>query len=407
MLPRLDKLVEECVAATGREPTPSGKKLSKDDCVQLLRQHHMPEGGLPYEELTPMLCFAEWNLKPEEQEKVWTSPNWIAQKKLNGCRAVVHFVAGKGVFIHSRTISRRTYRFQELTQQCLFHDYVPHFSATVDCEVIVEKPVDTRNYTAKGEVTKTSLHSTTSILHLEAENARKIQQDQDAPLIFQAFDITKMQIGDKTADYRKASLEQRLRVLGHFEERLKEEAPQIAMFFSFPEWTKSNKREFFKKVVEDGGEGVILKNLRSPYIDSSSRRRDAWIKVKKRLEFDAFVTGFIRGDADTAWKNLVGALEFSVETDNGRHVIAYCTNLPLESRKKITVYDEANDKVSLNPAVLGKVAEISGQDISARSLRLSHATIDRWRPKDGPDAKRKEQCVALMEDLRAAAAWVG
>lgn len=273
---------------------------------------------------------------------------------------------------------------------------------------MIEKPVDTRPYTPKGEVTKTSLHSTTSVLHLRPENGRKLQLEQDAPLMFHVFDI----MAHNGQDVKSLPLRDRLKVLTRFQTELGIMHPETAKFFVFPEvyhgTAEKSRPQYVKEIIEAGGEGGIYKRLDSTYEDSSSRSRDAWVKVKKRIEFDAFVTGFIRGEEGTAWRNLVGALEFSVYTKDGtRHVLGYGTNLTLENRQKVTSYDPATDTVSLVSGMYGKVAEISGQDISARELRLSHCTIDRWRPKQGPDAKLAEACVVDIEDLRSAADWVG
>jgi len=401
MLPKLEKLIAKC-EELGLEVRPAGKKIGKQDCARVLREHHLPEGGLPYEELTPMLAFAEWNLKPEEQKTIWTSPTWVAQRKINGCRVIVHFVAGVGVFAHSRTVSVQTWRFQELTDQFLWKDQIPYFSATIDCEAIIDKPIDTRQYTNKGEITKTSLHSTTAALHLEAENSRLMQMAQSAPLVCQAFDITSFE----GKDLRDLPLYERVKKLAEFR-NLVDNDTEWSPYFEFPQYRVTDKRTFFDEIIANGGEGIMLKNRNSKYSASSSRKRDAWVKVKKRVEYDAFVTGFLRGDADTAWKDLVGALEFSVMTDKGLHPIAMCTNLKLKTRKKITIYDKETDTVSLDPRLMGRVAEVSGQDISSRSMRLSHATIERWRPTEGPDSKSKEECMVSMEDIREAAAWAG
>jgi len=400
VLPNLSELVK---TAEELELTvlPAGKKLGKADYARELKKHFLPNGGLPYEELIPMLCFAEWNLKEAEREKIWKSPTWVAQRKLNGCRIILHFVKGVGVFAHSRTVSLKTYRFQELTGQLLFHDFIPNFNATVDAEVIVEKPIDSRNYTAKGEITKTSLHSTTVVLHLEAENSRKIQREQDAALSFQCFDVTQF----NGHDLKGLRLAARLTWLNSFQNAI--ESTSLAKYFGFPELARVNKKEFFQKIVDEGGEGVILKNLESTYIDSSSRRRDAWVKVKRRQEYDAFVMGFKRGEEGSGWENLVGAIAFGVKTENGEtHQIAFASNLKMTTRERITIYDPETNEVKLNQNLYGRVAEVSGQDISARSLRLSHAIIERWRPKDGPDAKRAEDCKVSLEDLRTAAEWV-
>jgi len=404
MLPNLAVLVKKCQAiGVAKSDIPmKGKKLSKADCVLVLRNSELPEGGLPYTEITPMLCFAEWNLKPAEQKEIWTSNKWVAQKKLNGCRLVLHFVKDVGIFAHSRTVSVKTWRFQELTDKLLFKDYVPSFSATIDAEVIVEKPIDTRDYTAKGEVTKTSLHSTVSLLHIESSASLEIQRKQDAPLMLQVFDIMNWQ----GKDLRAQPLWRRLEIIAEFKNYISnhESWNDLATYFQFPECASENKRQFMADIIEAGGEGVVLKNLEFKYVDSSSRPRKGWVKVKRRRDHDAFVSGFKPGETGSGWENLVGALEFTVNLkDGGTHVIGYASNVPLETRKEITVL--VDGKPTLRKDWYNRVAEISGQDISARELRLSHCTIDRWR--EGVDGKQPEDCIEDMDDLKKAANWVG
>jgi len=401
MLPKLADLKRKC-EKLGLKVIQSGKREAKKDFVLALKNHHLPPGGLPYEEVEPMLCFAEWNLKESEREHMWISPNWIAQEKLNGVRLIVHFVKDVGWFAHTRNVSVKTWRFDELHTQFLWKDWIPPFSATLDCEVMIMKAVDTREFTAKGQITETTLHSTTSALSLEARNSRKMQKEQDAPLVLLPFDI----LSCESKELKHEPLEERLRYLRHFETMLRVQmgASLVERFFSFPGVESQLKKEFFKDVVAKGGEGVVMKNLRSPYIASSSRRRDGWVKVKKRIEVDAYVTGFKRGEPDTEWANMVGAIEFSVMTEQGEHPIGFGINLTMEQRRKVTRYDSETDEVKLHPGMYGKVAEISGQDISARVLRLTHCTIDRWRNKRG-DEKGKEDCVVKLADLREMARW--
>jgi ATP-dependent DNA ligase len=400
-LPNLDKLAEKC-QKLGLAVVQKGKRPAKSDYVDVLRAHFLPPGGLKFTEVEPMLCFASWNLKPDEEAKIWTSPSWAAQIKFNGCRLMLHFVAGVGVFAHSRTVSVKTYRFEELTDQLLWSDYVPDFTATMDCEVMIEKAVDTTPYTAKGVKTKSSLHSTTAVLSLAPESSKRLQLEQDAPLNVHVFDVLNL---DGT-DLRGKRLAEREVFRKKMAERIAG-IERLASVFHFPPLVTEGKRGFVDQILANGGEGAILKNLNAIYEDSSSRSRNGWVKVKKRIEFDAFVTGFVRGEPGSGWENLVGALTFSVHTEKGIHELGNASNLTLETRKKISVFDPTTNTVSLVPQMLGKVAEISGQDISSRSLRLSHCTIDRWRKKDGPDGKTADQCVQSYADLVSAAEWVG
>jgi len=400
MLPNLVVLEKKC-ASLGLTVSPKGKKLAKQDCVDVLRQHFLPAGGLPYQEMAPMLCFAEWNLKESEQKDMWEGPDWVAQVKMNGCRLVIHFVKDVGVFAHSRTVSVKTYRYEEATDQLLISSFKPAFSATVDAEVMIEKPVDTRPYTAKGQITKSSLHSTTAVMALKPENSRKLQVEQDAPLQFHIFDVMRWE----GQDLRGLKLAARETHRAHFEDLIAK--TEIGKNFHFPPLVKANRRAFYEGILAAGGEGVIMKNLKSTYEDSSSRLRTHWVKVKKRIEFDAFVIGFERGDAGKGWENLIGDLHFGIHTEKGIHMLAKCSNMTMETRQKISIYDPATNTVSMDPNMYQKVAEISGQDVSSREYRLSHATIDRWRPKQGPDAKNADQCQVKMADLITAAEWVG
>lgn len=404
MLPNLNELKRKC-QSLNLPVVQRGKREAKADYVTVLREHFMKRDypmGLPFEELTPMLCFASWNLEPKELDGIWRNAEWIAQSKENGCRMTLYFVPGIGVFGTSRTVSLKTYRLQELTGKLLFSgfDKAP-CHITLDCEVIVEKPVDTRPYTAKGQITKSSLHSTTALLSLEDNNSKKCQRDQEAPLKFKVIDIT--QWGG--ADLRAQPLRTRLAAVQEFFSFIR--STELADTFIELEYTNVNKQEYLKSIWDKGGEGVILKNMRATYEDSTSRRRDAWVKVKKRIEYDAFITGFKRGEAGSGFENMVGALEFSVNLTNGKtHVIGYPINMTLEERKRISVYDESTGQVDMIPEYYGRVAEISGQDISARELRLSHCTLDRFRDQPG-DMKTAEECVVDMADLVAASDWVG
>lgn len=403
MLPNLSELKSKC-QKLNLPVVQAGKREAKADYVKVLREHFLKRDypmGLPYEELTPMLCFASWNLTEAELKGIWRNPEWIAQRKENGCRMTLYFVPKVGVFATSRTISLKTYRLQELTDKLLFNNFQDSPGMiTLDVEAIVEKPVDTTPYTAKGQVTKSSLHSTTAILSLEGSNSRRLQRDQDAPLTFKVLDVT--QWGG--VDLRKQALAHRLEKVNLFFDWIR--TTELASNFIYLPVEKVDKQKFLESIWEDGGEGVVLKNLRSTYEDSTSRRRDAWVKVKKRVEFDCFVSGFKRGEPDGEFRNLVGALEFSVNLTNGKtHVLGYPINMTLEERNRISIYDPATDTVSMISSMYNRVAEISGQDISAREFRLSHCTFDRWREDEG-DTKLAEECVVDFADLQQAAEWV-
>lgn len=180
-----------------------------------------------------------------------------------------------------------------------------------------------------------------------------------------------------------------------------------------------NKQDFYKRTVAEGGEGIMLKDPRGIYTDSG--RPKAMYKVKRFEEVDAFVTAGERGEEDKGWHMLIGALVFSAYTETGSlHEVAKCTGISFEERCNATVCAGCNTPVTvshenqdgkrvvldtrcikcniysptptLNPQFLNRTAEIKGQEWSARCLRLSHATIEKWRDNNGPDGKRPEDC---------------
>jgi ATP-dependent DNA ligase len=321
-----------------------------------------------------MQCFAYWLLKPAEQEALWKDDNsWVCQEKLNGVRAILHFIKGSGLYVHSRNIDSKTGRRTDFTDHLLFRDFVPGFDAVVDAEVVVRKPVDTRSYTTGGGITRSSLHSTTAVLRMELEASKRLQIEQNAPLIFYTFDAISWQ----GTDLRQKPLYERLVHLADFQTLVK--LGPLNEWFAYLPIVFLDKKNFFNRTVQEGGEGVVLKNLNSSYEASTSRRRDGWVKVKKQVEFDAYVSGFERGKPGGEWKNKVGCLVFSVHTTEGEHVIARITNFPFHIRKRISFHDPVTDTVEMSPNAYGRVATVAGFEIAQRSFRLSHPRILRWK----------------------------
>lgn len=185
------------------------------------------------------------------------------------------------------------------------------------------------------------------------------------------------------------------------------------------------KKDFYERVVRDGGEGVMLKDSTSKY--TGRGRPKSQYKAKRFEEIDAFVSGFLPGDEDSGWRGLVGSLEFSCYTKTGKiHSVAFISNVALSTRKQISicakcgttlnVKDENIDgkrrvtlvrcdqcdvdypEVGLHPAWLGRCGEIRGQEYTARVYRLKHATLERWRM--GVDGKSENECVIDFENIR-------
>jgi hypothetical protein len=372
-MPTLADLKRQC-SAIGLTVTPSPARAPY---IEALRTYYLKRdypSGLPYQELCPMLCFSYGDLHPREQANAWKSKNdWIAQEKFNGCRLILHFVKGVGVFCHSRTIDQRTYRRHELTDRLLFRSVIPTFSATLDTEAMVEKLVDTRNFTSGGAVTRSSLQATTAVLHLAAEASLRLQREQEAPLVFYVLDVVAWQ----GKDLKRRKLCERLGYLADVRTAL--DRAEIGSYFKYPDVHFEQKEAFFKSVIDRGGEGIVLKHLNCTYEDSTSRSRRGWIKHKRSLELVTYVSGFDPASVKSRWSHMIGCLHLSVVTENGPRLVAKCSNIPYQLRKESSSYDVSTGKVTMNPQLYGKVVMVTGQEFSARAFRLVHPSIVYWR----------------------------
>lgn len=188
--------------------------------------------------------------------------------------------------------------------------------------------------------------------------------------------------------------------------------------------TKS-KLQAYKHILNEGGEGLMLKQAGGHYIQKG--RPKVMQKVKRHEEVDAFVTGFDPGDEAAGWFGLVGALIFSCVTEKGvTHEVAKCSNFELEDRIRMTVCSLCGGELDVKHAnVDGKrriqdinctsckshypapalrasehnrVAAIQGQEWTSRVYRLKHAFIERWR--EGVDGKSASECTINLSVIQ-------
>jgi hypothetical protein len=138
----------------------------------------------------------------------------------------------------------------------------------------------------------------------------------------------------------------------------------------------------------------VLKHINSVYDASSARRRYGWIKVKKNIEIDAYVSGFERGKIGGGYERKVGALVFSVMTEEGSLPIAKVANLPWDFRKEITEYDKTHNQLELSPNVYGQVAHLIGLELSRQARRLVHPRIVYWR-----NDLAQDKCIYSFKDI--------
>ena len=405
---RMDYLKADC-ELKGISITPSGKRIMKDDYVKALREWHITKkygsmDNIPWSMKfmlsieCPQLCKRIKDLKPDQQELVWNSQDWIAEEKIDGVRMVLLWDATEKKFhFYSRNNSVTDYLPQDYADTIFVtaknFDYPNNF--VLDSEIISSNPcLETNTHCL------TQLQSTAALLNLNSEDSKTIQKKY--PLKFVVFDCL----------YDSSSLIDEIwEVRHHHAAELCSKLLDSGFCCELNkvvENTADNqyaKREFFDAVISRYGEGIVLKNRNAKYHATSSRTIDC-VKVKRSTadaltkDIDAFVTDYVVGKDDTRNSNMVVGFVFSIllKKQDGSvvtHPIAVCSNVSDIIKDDATVISE-DGQVKLNPDYYGRVATVQGQNISARSLRLTHAVIDCWRPDRSADTTE----IILESDLR-------
>lgn len=308
--------------------------------------------------------------------------NYVANGMIvHNCRMLILWDAPEQKFhFYSRNNSVTDYLPQDYSDTILVtaKDFRYPDSFVLDCEIISSNPELETNTQCL-----TQLQSTAALLNLNPEDSKRIQMKH--PLKFIVFDCL-----HDGVDYINQPWTERHR---HTEKLafLLKDAGFNCELNKVVENTAENqdaKRELFEAVINRSGEGVVLKKKNAVYHATSSRTIDC-VKVKRSTadtltkDLDAFVTDYVVGKDDTRNQNMVVGFVFSVmlEKQDGSvvtHPIAVCSNVSDFVKEDATIIDDSGI-AKLNPDYYGRVATIQGQNISARSLRLTHAVIDCWR----------------------------
>ena len=412
---------------------------------------------------SPMLALQSKDKKLDNiRDKLWedctfnTPHGWIYQEKIDGCRCLLCWDKDKGFDFFSRNksitdslpISYGTKLLvPQINPEVLINLGIYNF--IVDTEIVPYYNVVNPMKDGTPLTAETPQNLTTSILGSLDDLSHRMQETN--PLKFMIFDILKLNnnwmidtIEDhvyeikhyisengefrtkeillgllknysyeeqeffKNTSNHKIKKEPYINVT--FRDRYKK-VLQIYKLLSFAGFgdkiqlissTCTNKQAFYNQIINEGGEGVVAKDLDSGY-EPWGKRRGEWVKLKRTITqsllaekigdtVDAFVTGFKEGNVGTSNEGLVGALEFSIyltDEENNYlydeygnpiiHHIATISGMTDELRKMISIKDE-NGNVALLPKVYGSVAEIHGQDISSKNLRFAHAIFKGWRP---------------------------
>jgi ATP-dependent DNA ligase len=298
----LAKLQAEC-AALGLKVETTGR-ASKEPYVSALRDHHWRKhhpGEPPPVQIMPMLLSSWENLDDAQAQAMEDDHHaWIVQPKMDGVRALLHIEDGQ-VRITSRTVSEVNYRLSE------FQDNLPHL--TTDYSRLVGTILDGELVCPLScldtgtRLTAASLQATMAVLATSPDNARRIQEEQAAHIRLHVFDILRYCGEDVTPLPLIERQEILAKALRLSDNAFIEEVPTFVV----------NKLAIHRRIIDVGGEGTVWKKANTPY--EQRRRVGHWIKRKRGVDIEAFVSGFKPGNNGNA--TLVGAVEFAVRQANG------------------------------------------------------------------------------------------
>jgi bifunctional non-homologous end joining protein LigD len=215
----------------------------------------------------------EWMLN-----KIWQDNNWIAEKKYDGSRYQI-LIENNEIRVFSRRINvDRTGNCQHIINE-IKQLNLP--SGTIlDGEII--HPINFNN--------------TVSVMNSDPYRSVELQKK----IGFVEMHIFDIPIYNGIPN--RAILSERKKLLEkHFSNKQFKYILQVKA-------VKENKQAYYEEIVNNGGEGVILKNLNSVYaigIDEAIKN-GAWFKVKKLHSYDCVVIGGVEGQGKYA--GILGAL---------------------------------------------------------------------------------------------------
>lgn len=303
---------------------------------------------------------------PDVLDKPW----YVAEEKLDGSR-YVFYIAGdpyerrSSNALLSRRVSVVDGKHVDRT------DNVPHITH-VEYEGLEGTILD-------GEIMAADFLSTNSIMN-SGPSLAVSKQNEIGPCKYYVFDVMFF----RGKDVRTLPLSQRRKVLEEVVKRMNNEhvvaIPQIT----------SDLEGYFREIVNDGGEGVIIKDLRSAY-------GVGWCKMKKSYDVSCVISGFKPGNGKYA--DSLGSIAVSVYHAKRLVEIGFASGFDDKVR---------SDMAKNFEKYRGMVVDVFAQEIQASKRssdnpvgRLRHPTFFRFR-----DDLNAQDCTSekLWSDLKAAKA---
>lgn len=307
--------------------------------ISLAEKGKLPDGPTVGEPFAPMLAVPESRGTPE---------NPVAQEKIDGYRILIHISENNGI----RAFSRRNNEVTDSLPELQEIDF-PDGDYILDGEVIAESG---------------SYSDTSSRIGRDAENV-----ERDVEMHFKLFDIL---VNDGREVWEMP-----------FHERLVQLIPLVELDIDDVRVDyleiDGNIEKAKDGAIEAGDEGIIVKDLQSPY--EFGKRSAYWQKQKLDAEsVDVVITGFNEGTGETS--GTLGAVE--IESADG---------VPLGNSG--SGFSEAQrDKIWNNKEkYLNRVIEIEGRGIVSQG-KVRMPIFKRARFDDG-EADPYDRICEIMKEI--------
>ncbi len=293
--------------------------------------------------------------KAKRADDLWNDSSWVAEEKLDGWRFAMHFGGDlQRVFLTGRRQSKTT---GKLSEKGLCAPQIWPGHGTIGYTVVDGEVMSPRGFRDIAGIMNVS----------PAKAAKRI--DEIGPPSYRVFDVL---IFDGV-DVREHSWLERQDILRRLEfgNDLITKVPH-----------SRNPLCTYDQIVEDGGEGVILKNILAPY-------GEGWIKVKRYSTLDVVITGFKDAKMGKTGKylGLIGAALVSVYGSKGDL---------LEVGRVSGMTDDVRRDMSEHPdRWIGSVIEVAAQEFGKDRLR--HPRFKRSRPDADPS---HATFAKMMADLK-------
>ena len=282
----------------------------------------------------------------DKKEQLMKSGFYVAEEKIDGARYL-----GVDGRLFSRQTSGKTGMPVEKT------DNVPHIVqelSAIPAGTVLDGEI---HYPGQGVASVTSI--------MGALPKKAIERQALNPIKYKVFDILHYNGSDVTT----FPWNERRKIL----ERVYDNHLKRSKHISLSRVYTGDKYDFLSRIIDDGGEGIMLKNITGKY-HQGKRPEHNWYKIKRNITSDVIIMGFEPGNGK--YKGLIGSIIFGLYDRPGGevHKVGACSGMD----------DAMRVKMSKSPAAfLGKVIEVSAMETTS-SGALRHPQFVRMRDDKDP-----------------------